>query len=121
MFGIEYMSSKDWIERCLHDYYYQLLLSLCDYSTSITCLSDNFDDDIYEFILERGSHPGIPLFHNYRKHHLSSYDYGFLSPNTIHIQLTNLSLMLKFDEHIIIHTKNDNMKTMMIMKMEMRT
>ena len=76
---------------------------MCDSSTSINSLSNNFSSEIFEFINERGSHPGIPLFHNYRQHHLSSFDDGFLNSNSIHIKLNNLSLMLKYHHHISIN------------------
>eukprot|EP01084_Bolivina_argentea_P118203 209775_1 len=107
LWGIPYISTSS-IEPILHDYYYQLTKLLCDHSTSLFSLSDNFDEEILEFILERGSYPGIPLFHTYRQHKLSSFDDGFITPQSIHIQLTNLSLSLPIKNYVIYNEYNSD-------------
>ena len=102
LWRIPYASTSS-LERLLHEYYYELTKLLCDSSTSLHSLSDNFDDEIFEFINERGSYPGIPLFHTYRQHQLSSFDDGFISPQLVHNQLTNVSLIANCRNHIVYH------------------
>ena len=107
LWGIPYVSTIS-MERCLHNYYYELIKLLCDSSTSLTSLADNFDDEIFDFITERGSHPGIPLFHTYRQHGLSSFDDGFPSSLSVHVQLTDICLSLDGTKHIVYNDDQED-------------
>eukprot|EP01083_Nonionella_stella_P014113 39698_1 len=106
LWNIPYVSVSS-LEQSLHHYYYELSKLLCDSSTSFTSLRDNFNDEIFEFMMERGSHPGIPLFHSYRNHNLSSFDDGFISPQSIRIELANLSMSINCRNHITKHAQKD--------------
>lgn len=98
--------NKTMLENNIHNYYTKLLQLLCDKSISFNSISDNFSDDINNFINERNTHPGIPYFHFFRfQNNLFNYDFAL---SNINIKLTNVSLLCDYSNQVQINTNNNN-------------
>lgn len=100
--------NKTNLENNIHNYYCKLLQLLCDKSISFKSISDNFSDEINEFIHERNCHPGIPYFHFFRfQNNFFEYDFGL---SNINIDICNIQLLLDFSNQILLNN-NANINT----------